>query len=90
MRGPTEKARISDPIPADPFHHHALKPSLKPSAVAPTVELAPILAARNVEKIRPGPSRRPPTKKSLAPSHPQPYDHEHGGAGDEQRERQTI
>jgi hypothetical protein len=46
IRGPMEKARINDPSPADPFHHQALSPSAYPSDVAPTVELAPILAAR--------------------------------------------
>src|SRR5262245_45757688 len=66
MRGPTLKARINDPSPADPFHHHALRPSANPRDVAPTVELAPMLAARNVEKISPGPNPRPATKKSAA------------------------
>ena len=72
MRGPTEKARTSDPIPADPFHHQALRPSVNPSDVAPTVELAPMLAARNVEKIRPAPSRRPPQRnrwRARRPAH---------------------
>ena len=53
-------------MPADPFHHQALSPSENPSDVAPTVELAPMLAARNVDRMRPGPNPRPATKKSLA------------------------
>ena len=65
MRGPTENASTSDPMPADPFHHHALSPSRKPSDVAPTVELAPMLAARNVEKIRPAP-QTPPGQEELS------------------------
>ena len=93
MRGPTEKARTSDPIPADPFHHQALKPSVNPSDVAPTVELAPMLAARNVEKIRPAPSRRPPTKKSLAPARRpthSPIETKTRGVREEEREGQLL
>src|SRR5688572_3197540 len=68
MRGPTQNASTRDPRPADPFHHQALKPSEYPSDVAPTVELAPMLAARKVAPRSPGPSRRPATKKSPAPA----------------------
>jgi hypothetical protein len=35
--------------------------------VAPTVDPAPMFAASIVEKIRPGPSCRPATKKSFVP-----------------------
>ena len=67
IAGPTENASTVDPIAADPTHHHAATPLRYPSAVAPTVDPAPILAASIVEKISPGPSRRPATKKSSVP-----------------------
>src|SRR5438445_11494488 len=67
MAGPIQKASTADPSAADPTHHHAATPLEYPSAVAFTVEPAPIFAASIVEKIRPGPSWRPATKKSLAP-----------------------
>src|SRR5207244_11662583 len=67
MRGPTHSASAIDPIPAEPTHHHAARPSRYPSPVAPIVDPPPMFAARNVAKISPGPSRRPATKKSLDP-----------------------
>jgi len=67
MRGPTQKARRRDPIPADPTHHQAEIPVEYPRPEAPMIEPAPMLAARNVEKIRPGPSCRSATKKLLLP-----------------------
>jgi hypothetical protein len=64
MRGPIQKASTNDPRPALPFHHHADNPWWYARSVAPTVEPAPMLGARNVAKIRPVPSDRPLTKKS--------------------------
>ena len=64
MRGPTVKARIAEPMAAEPTHHQAAIPSRYPRPAAPTVEPAPMLAATMVEKSRPGPSARPATKKS--------------------------
>jgi hypothetical protein len=51
---------------AEPTHHHALNPSRYPMPLAPTVEPAPIFAARNVANKMPGPKRRPATRKSDA------------------------
>ena len=65
--GPIQSASMRDPIAADPTHHHAAMPPTYPREVAPTVEPAPMLAASMVEKMSPGPSRRPATKKSDAP-----------------------
>src|SRR5215510_4848451 len=62
--GPSSVANTKVPILAEPTHHHAERPKRKPSPVAPTVDPAPRLAARNVVKIRPGPSLRPATRKS--------------------------
>ena len=62
-----QNASTSDPVPADPTHHHADTPCEYPMPVAPTVDPAPMLAASIVEKMRPGPSCRPATKKSDAP-----------------------
>ena len=56
-----------DPIAAEPFHHHALMPSLKARPAAPTVEPAPMLAASTVENSSGAVSVRPATKKSLLP-----------------------
>src|SRR5712691_10557130 len=67
MAGPIQKASTADPSAADPTHHHDATPLEYPSAVAFTVEPAPMFAASIVEKIRPGPSCRPATKKSDAP-----------------------
>jgi hypothetical protein len=58
-------ANSIDAVPAEPTHHHALIPSRYARPAAPTVEPAPILAASIVAKMRPPPSERPATKKSL-------------------------
>ena len=60
-------------MPADPTHHHALRPSRYPRAAAPIVEPAPMLAASRVAKSSPGPRRRPATKKSPGPATRRPY-----------------
>jgi hypothetical protein len=67
MRGPMNSARKTDPIAADPFHHHALMPSLYPRPVAPTVAPAPMFDASTVVKINGALRRRPATKKSALP-----------------------
>ena len=56
-----------EPIPAEAFHHQAPRPIRYPMLAAPTVEPAPMLAARNVAKTSNGGRRRPATKKSDAP-----------------------
>ena len=53
-------------MPAEPTHHQAERPRSYPNPAAPTVDPAPILAASNVEKSKPVPSRLPATKKSEA------------------------
>jgi hypothetical protein len=65
--GPMNSARNTDPIAAEPFHHHALMPSWYPSPVAPTVAPAPMFDASTVVKISGALSRRPATKKSALP-----------------------
>src|SRR5262245_2607859 len=67
MRGPIHSASTIDPMPADPTHHQAARPSRYPRPVAPIVDPPPMLAARHVAKISPGPRRRPATKKSPDP-----------------------
>ena len=57
--------KISDPSPADPTHHHALKPSRYASPVAPSVEPAPMFAASIEAKMSAGPRLRPAKKKAL-------------------------
>src|SRR5947209_6685643 len=64
MRGPTNCDNRKHPMEADPTHHHAPIPNRYPSPAAPTVDPAPMFAARNVAKILPGPSLRPATRKS--------------------------
>src|SRR5712691_9336214 len=67
MAGPIQNPRIADPSAADPTHHHAATPPEYPRPVAPTVDPPPMFAASMVEKMSPGPSRRPATKKSFVP-----------------------
>ena len=62
-----KNARNTDPIAAEPFHHHALIPSKYPRPAAPIVAPAPMFAARTVEKRSGAPSDRPATKKSALP-----------------------
>ena len=64
-RGPTQKASSSEPMPADPFHHQALRPSRYPMPVAPTVDPAPMFAASTVEKSSQALRLRPATKNAL-------------------------
>jgi hypothetical protein len=66
-RGPMKSARNTDPIAADPFHHHALMPSKYPRPVAPMVAPAPMFDARTVENRSVALSERPATKKSALP-----------------------
>ncbi len=68
MRGPSQNASSSDPMPAEPTHHQAEIPSVYASPEAPISEPAPMFAARTVEKTRPGPSLRSATKKLPLPS----------------------
>ena len=67
IRGPMKKARNTDPIADEPFHHHALMPSKYPRPVAPMVAPAPMFDARMVEKRSGAVSDRPATKKSALP-----------------------
>src|SRR5215471_5444103 len=64
--GPSNVASTNVPMLAEPTHHHAERPKRKPSPVAPTVDPAPRLAARNVVKINPALKLRPATRKSEA------------------------
>src|SRR5262249_20663485 len=64
--GPSNIASTIVPMLAEPTHHHAERPKRKPSPVAPTVDPAPRLAARNVVKINPALKLRPATRKSDA------------------------
>jgi hypothetical protein len=64
IRGATRSPRKRHPIAAEPDHHQADSPWRYPSPVAPTVEPAPMFAARRVTNTIPAGSMRPATKKS--------------------------